>query len=336
MSDQVVLITGALTGIGRAAAVIFAQAGAHVVVSGRHDKEGQELVAELRAMGAEAEFVRTDVRVEEDVRSLVEETIKRFGRLDIAVNNAGTEGLRGLVTEQTAESYAATFDSNVLGVLLSMKHELRAMLPQGSGSIVNVSSAYGSIGAAGASVYVASKHAVEGMTKSVALEVAGTGVRVNVVAPGTTDTGMLTRFTNTDKNKAALVSTVPVKRMATPEEIARVIAFVASADASYMTGVVGARPREEPPGHIARSTQRIHSELRTIEIWQPILRIVVQIERTSRVIGLIHIIIINAVRLRAEQGIVTVAEEGHGKTRTEVSNSIEFPALCPLVGGAEG
>ena len=234
MSSPVVLITGALTGIGRAAAIIFAQEGAHVV--GRRDKQGQELVAELQGLGAEAVFVRADVRNEDDVRDLVDETVKRFGRLDIAVNNAGTEGLRGLVTEQTAESYAATFDSNVLGVLLSMKHELRAMLPRGSGSIVNVSSTYGSVGAAGASVYVASKHAVEGLTKSAALEVAGTGVRVNVVAPGTTDTGMLTRFTNTDENKAALVSTVPIKRLATPEEIAHVIAFVASANASYMTG----------------------------------------------------------------------------------------------------
>ena len=236
MSDQVVLITGALTGIGRAAAVIFAQQGAQVIVSGRRDKEGQELVAELRALGAEAEFVRADVRVEEDVRNMVDQTVKRFGRLDVAVNNAATEGPRGLVTEQTAESYAATFDTNVLGVLLSMKHELRVMLPQDSGSIVNVSSAYGSVGAPGASVYVASKHAVEGLTKSAALEVAGTSVRVNVVAPGTTDTGMLTRFTNTDENKAALVSTVPVKRLATPEEIAHVIVFVASANASYMTG----------------------------------------------------------------------------------------------------
>jgi len=181
-------------------------------------------------------FVHADVRHEEEVRNLVDETVRRFGRLDIAVNNAATEGLRGLVTEQTAESYAATFDSNVLGVLLSMKHELRVMLPQGSGSIVNVSSTYGRVGAAGASVYVASKHAVEGLTKSAALEVAGTGVRVNVVAPGTTDTGMLTRFTSTDDNKAALVSTVPLKRLAKPEEIAQVIAFVASADASYMTG----------------------------------------------------------------------------------------------------
>jgi NAD(P)-dependent dehydrogenase (short-subunit alcohol dehydrogenase family) len=236
MSSPVVLITGALTGIGRATAVIFAREGARVVVSGRREQEGKKLEKELRELGAEVEFVKTDVRHDDDIRALVDKTVTRFGRLDIAVNNAGTEGLRGLVTEQTAESYAATFDTNVLGVLLSMKHELRVMLPQGSGSIVNISSTYGSVGAAGASVYVASKHAVEGLTKSAALEVAGTGVRVNVIAVGTTDTGMLTRFTNTDENKAALVSTVPLKRLATPEEIAHVIAFVASANASYMTG----------------------------------------------------------------------------------------------------
>src|ERR1700746_1558229 len=176
MSEQVVLITGALTGIGRAAAIIFAQEGARMVVSARRDKEGQALVAELQGLGAEAIFVRTDVRKDEEVRNLVDKTVKRFGRLDVAVNNAGTEGTPGPVTEQTAETYAATFDTNVLGTLLSMKHELRVMLAQGSGSIVNVSSAYGSIGAAYASVYVASKHAVEGLTKSAALEVARTGV----------------------------------------------------------------------------------------------------------------------------------------------------------------
>jgi len=236
MNSPVVLLTGALTGIGRAAAIAFAQDGAKVVVSGRREKEGQELAVELKALGAEAIFVCTDVRNDEHVRKLVDQTISRFGRLDIAVNNAGTEGTPGPVTAQTAESYAATFDTNVLGTLLSMKHELRVMLPQRSGSIVNVSSAYGSIGAAGASVYVASKHAVEGLTKSAALEVAGTGVRVNVVAPGTTDTGMLTRFTSTAKNKAALVAAVPVKRLATPEEIAHAIVFVASANASYITG----------------------------------------------------------------------------------------------------
>ena len=236
MTTPVVLITGALTGIRRATAIAFAQEGARVIVSGRHDEAGLKLVSELRSLDAEAEFVRVDVRHDDDVRSLVDKTVARFGRLDSAVNNAATKGPRGLVIEQTAESYAATFDTNVLGVLLSMKHELSVMLPQGSGSIVNVSSAYGSIGAPGASAYVASKHAVEGLTKSAALEVAGTGVRVNVVAPGTTDTGMLTRFTNTDENKAALVSTVPLKRLGTPEEIAHVIAFVASANASYMTG----------------------------------------------------------------------------------------------------
>jgi NAD(P)-dependent dehydrogenase (short-subunit alcohol dehydrogenase family) len=236
MSSPVVLITGALTGIGRATALAFAREGARVVVSGRHDEEGKILAAEMRKLGAEAEFVRADVRHEEEVRKLIDKTVERFGRLDVAVNNAGTEGAPGPVTEQTAESFAATFDTNVLGTLLSMKHELRIMLPQRSGSIVNVSSAYGSVGAAGASVYVASKHAVEGMTKSAALEVAGTGVRVNVVAPGTTDTGMLTRFTSTAENKAALVSMVPVKRLATSEEIAHVIAFVASENASYMTG----------------------------------------------------------------------------------------------------
>src|SRR6202521_6002380 len=205
MNAAVVLITGALTGIGRATALAFAKEGARIVVAGRRDEAGQNLVAELRRLDAEAEYVNADVRHEDDVRNLVDKTVARFGRLDVAVNAAGTEGKPGPVTEQSAESYAATFDTNVLGTLLSMKHELRVMLPQGSGSIVNVSSAYGSIGTPGASVYVGSKHAVEGMTKSAALEVAATGIRVNVVAPGTTDTGMLTRFTNTDENKAALV-----------------------------------------------------------------------------------------------------------------------------------
>src|SRR5271154_7325994 len=147
MSTPVVLITGALTGIGLATALAFAKEGARVVVSGRRDEAGKKLVAEIRGLGAEAEYWRSDVRHEDDVRDLVNKTVARFGRLDVAVNNAATEGRGGLVTEQTAESYAATFDTNVLGTLLSMKHELRVMQPQGSGSIVNVSSAYGSVGA---------------------------------------------------------------------------------------------------------------------------------------------------------------------------------------------
>src|SRR5258707_4674695 len=197
MSEQVVLITGALTGIGRATAIAFAREGAKIVVSGRHDKEGQKLVIELRSLGAEAEFVRADVRQEGDIQKLVDHALSRFGRLDVAVNNAGTEGKPGPFTDQTAETYAATFDTNVLGTLLSMKHELLVMLAQRSGSIVNVSSTYGHTGAAGAAIYSASKHAVEGLTKSAALEAAASGLRVNMVAPGPIDTGMLNRFTGT-------------------------------------------------------------------------------------------------------------------------------------------
>jgi NAD(P)-dependent dehydrogenase (short-subunit alcohol dehydrogenase family) len=236
MNTKVVLITGGLTGIGRATALAFANEGARVVVSGRHDEEGKKLVAEIRKSGSEAEFIRADVRHEEDVRGLIDRIVERFGRLDAAVNNAGTEGKPGPVTEQTAESYAATFDTNVLGTLLSMKHELRVMIPQGSGSIVNVSSTYGRTGTAGASIYVASKHAVEGLTKSAALEVAGTGVRVNVVAPGPIETGMLNRFTGTEERKAGLVARVPLKRTGTPEEIAQTIVFVSSDKASFITG----------------------------------------------------------------------------------------------------
>src|SRR6201987_3375461 len=172
MSNPVVLITGARTGIGRAAAVAFAKKGANVVVAGRRDEAGKALVKELRSLGSEAEFIKADVRKEDDVRALVDKTVARFGRLDVAVNNAGTEGQVGPITDQTAESYAATFDTNVLGLILSMKHEVRVMKGQGGGSIINISSTYGHEGAAGASVYVGSKHAVEGLTKSVALEVA--------------------------------------------------------------------------------------------------------------------------------------------------------------------
>jgi NAD(P)-dependent dehydrogenase (short-subunit alcohol dehydrogenase family) len=238
MSHPVVLITGALAGIGRATALAFAKEGAKLVVSGRRDEAGQALVTELRALGAEAEFIRADVRRENDVQNLVDKAVARFGRLDIAVNNAGTEGTPGPLIEQTAESYAATFDTNVLGVLLSMKHELRVMQPQGHGSIVNLSSTMGHRGAPGASLYTASKHAVEGLTKSAALEGAAFGVRVNAVAPGPVQTAMLDRFTGNADRKAGLVAGVPLKRAGRPEEIADVIVFTASDKASFLTGQI--------------------------------------------------------------------------------------------------
>jgi NAD(P)-dependent dehydrogenase (short-subunit alcohol dehydrogenase family) len=238
LSERVVMITGALTGIGSAAAISFARAGNRIVVSGRKADAGQALASELRSIGAEAEFVQADVRREEDVRRLVDRAVERFGRLDAAVNNAGTEGKPGPVTEQTAETYAATFDTNVLGTLLSLKHELRVMQAQGSGSIVNISSTMGERGAANMSLYTGSKHAVEGITKAAALEGAAFGVRVNAIAPGPTDTAMLDRLSGSPDKKAAFYASIPLKRGATPQEIADAIVFVASEKASFITGQI--------------------------------------------------------------------------------------------------
>ncbi len=237
MTTPTILITGALTGIGRATALAFAREGANVVVSGRREEAGQQLATELRALGAQAEFLLADVTDEAQVASLVSQTVERFGRLDVAVNNAGVEGELGPVAGQTAANYRATFDTNVLGTLLSLKHEIPAMLAQGSGSIINLSSIAGQVGMAGASVYVASKHAVEGLTKSAALEVAAQGVRINAVAPGPVETAMLTRFTGgSDDAKAGLLSMMPAKRGAAPEEIAQTIVFLASDKARFLTG----------------------------------------------------------------------------------------------------
>jgi len=237
MTRPVVLVTGALTGIGRATAIAFAKEGSRLVVSGRHEVEGQSLEAELRKLGADVEFIKADVRKDDDVRNLLDKTIARFGRLDVAVNNAGTEGQPGPLTEQTAETYAATFDTNVLGVVLSLKHELRVMNPQKRGSIINVSSVVGHFGIAGASIYVASKHAVEGLTKSAALEGAATGVRVNAVAPGPIETAMFNRFVGGNEEvKNFLLQSVPFKRAGNPDEVAQTILFLASDKASYVTG----------------------------------------------------------------------------------------------------
>jgi NAD(P)-dependent dehydrogenase (short-subunit alcohol dehydrogenase family) len=238
MDTPVILITGALTGIGRATALAFAKEGATVVVSGRREVEGKALENELRSLGAEVAFVLADVRHEDDVRNLVEQAVGRFGRLDVAINNAGTEGQPGPLTEQTSDNYAAMFDTNVLGTFLSLKHELRVMQPQGSGSIINVSSTMGERGAANLALYAASKHAVEGLTKSAALEAAPFGVRVNAVAPGPTETAMLDRLTGTPDRKAAFYAAVPLKRGAKPEEIADAIVFLASDKASFITGQI--------------------------------------------------------------------------------------------------
>jgi NAD(P)-dependent dehydrogenase (short-subunit alcohol dehydrogenase family) len=238
MSKPVVLITGALAGIGRATAIAFAKEGGRLVVSGRRENIGNALVVELRQLGAEAEFIRADVRHEDEVSRLVDQAVARFGRLDIAVNNAGTEGNPGPVAEFTAENYAAMFDTNVLGTLFGMKHELRVMQAQGSGSIVNLSSTMGERGSANMALYAGSKHAVEGITKSAAIEAAAFGVRVNAVAPGPTETAMLDRLTGGAEKKAAFSAAVPLKRLGTPEEVADAITFLASDKARFITGQV--------------------------------------------------------------------------------------------------
>lgn len=238
LNESVVLITGALTGIGRATAFAFANEGSKVVVSGRREEAGASLVQELRALGTEAEFIRADVRYEHEVKALVDGTLARFGRLDIAVNNAGTEGQPGPIVDQTEETYRATFDTNVFGTLISMKHEMRVMLAQGSGSIVNLSSTFGKRAGAGASAYVGSKHAVEGITKTAALEGAAFGVRVNAVAPGPTETDMLHRFTGTEEAYLNMSKGVPMKRLGQPEEVAQAIVFLGSDKSPFLSGQI--------------------------------------------------------------------------------------------------
>ncbi|WP_028479415.1 SDR family NAD(P)-dependent oxidoreductase [Nocardia sp. CNY236] len=243
MGKPVILITGGLTGIGRATAVAFAEKGAKVVVAGRRDEVGKTLAEELRVLGSEAEFVHADVRNEDEVRAMVEETVARFGRLDVAVNNAGTEGVPGPITDQTAQTYHDTFDTNVLGVVLSMKYEVRVMKEQASGVIINISStvghaAFGLVAATQGTMYAGSKHAVEGLTKSVALEVASSGIRVNAVAPGPIDTGMLLRTAGAPDKVEGLMKVIPQGRLGRTKELAAAIVFLASEDAAFITGHV--------------------------------------------------------------------------------------------------
>jgi NAD(P)-dependent dehydrogenase (short-subunit alcohol dehydrogenase family) len=238
MFRPTILITGALTGIGRATAAAFAQEGANVAISGRDTENGSLLLKELLEYRIEAEFILTDVRCDEDVRNMVDWTVSRFGSLDVAVNNADTEGKPGFIVDQTVESFNDIFETNVLGTLLSLKYELRRMMRQKSGVIINVSSIYGQRGVIGAGVYAASKHAVEGLTKAAALEAAEAGVRVNAVAPGLIDTDLLVHLADTAGKKSALIKSVPLQRLGRAEEIAQTIVFLASAKAAFITGQI--------------------------------------------------------------------------------------------------
>lgn len=237
LQDKVALITGGTTGIGRATAVAFARAGAKVVVSGRRQAEGEATLRLVEAAGGTGIFVQGDVANSADVQRLVAETVRRYGRLDIAFNNAGIESS---VMAPTADQDDADFDKvfaiNVKGVYLSMKHEIPAMLKGGGGVIVNTSSVAGVIGMPGAGPYVASKHAVIGLSKNAALEYGKQGIRVNVVAPGAIETPMLDRFTESVP-KDLLTSLHPIGRLGKPEEIADAVVFLCSPQAAFVTGV---------------------------------------------------------------------------------------------------
>lgn len=236
--DKVVFITGATAGIGRATAEAFAAAGASVALTGRNTAAGEDLAAALRAKGTKVKFLAGDVSREDVVRSWIAATVQEFGRIDVAINNAGVEGDLGPVTAQTGNNFDHVFDINVKGLLFSMKHEIPVLAKQG-GAIVNTSSIVGDVGMAGASVYVASKHAVNGLTRSAALETARLGIRVNAVAPGGVRTPMFDRFTGGNQEmQAGFANSHPMGRLAEPRDIAGTILFLASEEANFMTGSV--------------------------------------------------------------------------------------------------
>jgi NAD(P)-dependent dehydrogenase (short-subunit alcohol dehydrogenase family) len=237
-AGKVALITGGNAGIGRATAIEFAKHGAKVVVSGRREKEGHDVIAEIKALGGEAIFVKTDVSKASDVKAMIEQTLETFGRLDYAFNNAGIEQALTPLPEQTEETYDQIMNINVKGVWLSLKHEVPAMLKAGGGAIVNNSSIAGLVGFAMAPVYVASKHAVNGLTKSVALEYAKQNVRINAVAPGPIETRMYLDFAKTREVRQMLESAVPSGRVGQPEDIASTVIWLCSDSASFVTGQI--------------------------------------------------------------------------------------------------
>jgi NAD(P)-dependent dehydrogenase (short-subunit alcohol dehydrogenase family) len=234
LNGKVALVTGGTSGIGKATAMAFARAGAKVVLTGRREKEGAQVVAEIKKLGGDAAFVRADVAKDADVKAMVDFTVDKYGRLDVAFNNAGVEW-KGPLEKATEAEYRRIFDINVWGVLNSMRHEIPVMLKNGGGAIVNTSSGAGHVGLPEVSVYVASKHAVEGLTKSVALEFARRNIRINAVAPGVIATEMFDRFAG-DELRDQITSITPVGRVGAAEEIAAAVLYLCSDDAKFTIG----------------------------------------------------------------------------------------------------
>ena len=236
-TGKVALVTGGSSGIGRATALAFAQAGAQVVVANVQVEGGEETVRLIQAAGGDAIFVKTDVSQAADVEALVNRTVATYGRLDCAFNNAGIKGIIGTTVDCTEENWDRTLAINLKGVWLGMKYELLHMLKQGSGAIVNTSSVGGLVGFAGLPAYIASKHGVVGLTKAAALEFAKTGIRINAVCPGYTQTPLLGPVDATPEGLAAMAAFEPVGRLGQPEDIAAAVLWLCSDAASFITGV---------------------------------------------------------------------------------------------------
>jgi len=235
---KVALITGGGSGIGRATALAFARDGAQVVIGNRNVQRGEETVSMIRDAGGKAIFRRTDVLVAAEIEALVDHAVKTYGRLDIAFNNAGIEGdIHPTIVDHTEASFDAIMDVNVKGVWLSMKYEIPRMLKHGSGSIVNCSSVAGVIGFPGIGIYVASKHAVVGLTKTAALEFSAKGIRINAVNPAVIDTEMVDRISGgMNMKKSELKSFHPIGRLGRVEEVAEAVLWLCSDRASFVTG----------------------------------------------------------------------------------------------------
>ena len=237
LHGKVAIVTGGTSGIGRESAVLFAKAGAKVVVAGRRETEGEETIDLLRAAGGDGLFVKTDVAKSADVQALVQKTVEKFGSVDIAFNNAGIEGNWVPIVEQSEEDWDRTIDINVKGVWLCLKYEIQQMTKQGGGgAIVNMASVAGFIGAVGAATYCASKHAVMGLTKSASLETARNGIRVNSICPGIIETPMGERLFGAPEVTKWALGFYPLGRFGKPMEIAEAVLWMCSDRASFMTG----------------------------------------------------------------------------------------------------
>lgn len=238
LEGKVGLVTGGTSGIGRETAILFAKSGAKVVVSGRREKEGEETVELIRAASGEGLFVKADVSQATEVEMLVQKTVQRFQRLDIAFNNAGIEGVWVPIVRQSEEDWDRTIAINLKGVWLCLKYEIQQMLIQsgGGGAIVNMASVTGLTGSAGAAAYSASKHGVIGLTKSAALETAKSGIRVNAVCPAVIETSMATRLFGAPKVNKSVLALHPIGRFGRPSEVAEAVVWMCSDRASFMTG----------------------------------------------------------------------------------------------------